>query len=473
MSTNPVQLEKIAFGVLVFLLGVNALFNAASGFLWPLFVVTILPSIALAFVFTLQPIIFGDAAYKVYPLDLLLSTLIGATLLLGIRTARLRKFFHRSDKWFLGFMLLVSMIGAATFFGFGDGDAATAFSTWKQYVFYPLIVFVVAFFVRAANDRSALARVFLWSVAGASIFLIIGIVRGGGLWTEYTPLSTAGTRLLAFPHALYFALAFLAVLLSAAYWNRSEKKPDRMWFLLGVLGLGILASLMRHLWLALGGTLVAALLMSPLVFGRALFRGGRRFLLPLLLLVAGAWFVFALLPYGQGVMRVQENVSTLGTRVFSIGNQYDESLVWRGKVLESAWQEFQAQPFFGIGFGASVPVEIGDYQQYVEVRDMHNSWLALLIQTGLLGAGLFVFWVGSIIIALVRETKKRDDPELRLAGFVLGGLFFFQSLAFFSQPYLETNLLSFFFWVTLGVMRGMLFEEPAVPDTITDPYAHS
>jgi O-antigen ligase len=164
--------------------------------------------------------------------------------------------------------------------------------------------------------------------------------------------------------------------------------------------------------------------------------------------------MFSMFPLSDVTSSAEQGFSIVKERFVSIGNGYDESFAWRGKVWESTLERFAPHPLLGIGFGASVPVELGEYRQYVEVRNMHNSWLALLIQTGVVGVALFLGVVLTFIIALAR--KALSDPLLRQVRFVVFGLLFFQGLVFFSQPYLETNLLGLFFWITLGVGRALL-----------------
>lgn len=84
---------------------------------------------------------------------------------------------------------------------------------------------------------------------------------------------------------------------------------------------------------------------------------------------------------------------------------------------------------------------------------MHNSWLALLIQTGIVGGVIFASFLGFLFFDLFRSASR--SSVLLSAGRILTALAFFQGLVFFSQPYLETNLLGIFFWITLGLIRSL------------------
>jgi O-antigen ligase len=117
-----------------------------------------------------------------------------------------------------------------------------------------------------------------------------------------------------------------------------------------------------------------------------------------------------------------------------------------------------------------VPVELGDYQKYIEVRDMHNSWFALLIQTGVVGILLFVAFLRALLWPL---WKKRTQSEWFLPVVIIFALVTFQSLIFLSQPYLETNLLGIWFWVTLGVARSFYSVDRSNNKITGEDYAHS
>ena len=466
--------ESSALFFLVCFLASNAFFNAVFGFSLPLFLGTLPLSVGVAFFFpraglvaallvtlfferffTLESFVIAETTYKLYPLDLILGACLFSGLLLFLKHRSEFLRFRSYDAWLLSFLLLVSVLLAFSLSHGASGAGAVAFSTWKNYVFYGVLVWLVGGLLRTRADLVAFTRLFFWGLAAAGIFLVIGLVRGGGLWTEYTPLSTAGTRYLAFPHAFYFALGLLTLLLALPYWlGRVGRGRTRLYiggsiFLL----LGVLGSLMRHLWLGLGGTLLMAFVVSPRIYGRAIVQYGIRLVLPGIFLLATAVLGMVLFSSSSTSLSLGRGLSVVQERLLSIGNNTDESLVWRGAVWSSTLERFRANPWFGIGFGASVPVEIGDYQEFVEVRNMHNSWLALLMQTGVVG--LFLF--GGFLFSLMREAWRLTltDAFLRQVRFVLFGLLFFQALVFFSQPYLETNLLGVFFWLTLGLVRAL------------------
>lgn len=471
-SSHDKRLEVFALVSMMVLLSANAFLNASFGFVLPVFLAAIIPSALLSFFYpraglfssvaltvfferfhTLVPIVVADVEYKLYALDVVLAAALFSVLLRWVGERRLFR-IRRPEGLLLLFFGIVTAIFLAGTLWSPESSFSTAFSTWKQYVFYGSVFFLVRFSIRTKEDFVLFSRVFLISVAAAGLFLGIGIVRGEGLWTEYTPLSTSGTRLLAFPHAFSFALAFLSLLFSAPFWLSDAGKKRVAIFSLFVLSVGVLGSLMRHLWLGIAGAVSFGMLFFPKMYRQTLLNMA----IPVLSIVSFGilFFLSGLALFPQSDLRgdVSGIVNVFSERVFSIGNRYDESLAWRGEVWKGAISRFSESPLFGVGFGARVPVELGGYESFVEVRNMHNSWLAMLIQTGIIGTTVFL----GFLALLFRRLFRTDflDPFLSAAKYVILGLIVFQCLVFFSQPYLETNLLGLFFWVTLGLAWSLI-----------------
>jgi O-antigen ligase len=142
----------------------------------------------------------------------------------------------------------------------------------------------------------------------------------------------------------------------------------------------------------------------------------------------------------------------LGNRVASIAStSSDESIVWRSAVWKQSMKLYMHDPIFGIGLGEKVSVEIGKYRDFVEVRNIHNSFLVILVQMGILGLSL----IGALASMLGWKVLKNkfDDETMQMAAYISLGILVFHLSAFMFQPYLEANLLGIFFWINLGVLR--------------------
>lgn len=462
--------EKIIFFGLVCLLGVVALLGAVFGvtpgilflfslgiaflgsFLFPrsAFLAMIALTIFFERFFTLQPFVIGKTVLKIYPIDMMLLGLLCAFVVQWILSHHRKNTIVSSDIWIVLFFCYTTALFFLSVFGIAGSETAVAFSTWKQYVFYGLIFFFIRLSIVSIDDLKIWMKVAIGSVMCAFIFLLIGSVRGEGLWSEFTPLSTSGVRILAFPHALYFSLALIAsVFLLASktiqgHWRRI------LFIVIPVLSIGVIGSLMRHLWLALVLSFFVGFFLLTKEQKNRFIRNSAVYL--------GIFTVFAMLflsiltfiPHSTLTENVLYSGGVLSTRVTSIGDTYDESAAWRGVVWQSAFKRFSEHPFIGIGLGNSVPVEIGDYRDIIEVRNIHNSWFALIVQTGLIGSALFILFLRSLLVSVFR--LKTEGESALLARTILLSVSVFFAVVFFFQPYLETNLLSFFFWILVGLM---------------------
>jgi O-antigen ligase len=172
------------------------------------------------------------------------------------------------------------------------------------------------------------------------------------------------------------------------------------------------------------------------------------------MLAAGIFFS-VLFPY-LGVSRsFQSSMEAVGIRMLSIGNSTDESISWRGATWQSAFMELEKHPLFGSGFGAHVAVESGeDYRDFIEVRNIHNSWFAALVQMGIVG---MMFLLAALATLIFSVMHIRADTDITAAArLVFLTLIAYQAVVLLAQPYLETNLTGIFFWLTLGSLRMLL-----------------
>ncbi|OGI15507.1 MAG: hypothetical protein A3E38_00995 [Candidatus Moranbacteria bacterium RIFCSPHIGHO2_12_FULL_54_9] len=410
--------------------------------------------------FALEALQFGRDAVKLYPLDVVLLGVYGGALA-KLWFGKARFVWKAADVWLAIFFALVSVYFIASFAGFGSSEAAVAFSTWKNYVFYGALVFALPLMLTDESDVRRLVGYFLTAATLALFFLMIGVIRGEGLWTEFTPLSTAGVRLLAFPHAFYFSLAFLGLFATAAYWLRSRYRA-LMWIAMALWMFGIFGSLMRHLWV---GIAFAALGIFLLLLDQPARQAVRR--MAVIALASGTaflalWlFVAFLFPMSGASRAFQSSAQTVAVRILSIGSGADESISWRGSVWQSAFAKLAENPLFGTGLGLRIPVESGEYHDFVEIRNIHNSWLALLVQMGIIG--YFVFAAALIVRVWNMYRLRTEAVWLAALRNATLALFAYQAIVLLAQPYLETNLLGIFFWVTLGLMSTASWLESA-PD---------
>lgn len=439
--------------------------NLTFGFVWPLFILAVaigffisliqpragvLAIIFLTMVwerfFTLQTFFIGKVEYKIYPLDILMAGII-----LGIfwqlAYGKMKKVtLHKVDYFLLAFIAINAIYFLASIIS--DSDTALAFSTFKNYAFYSLFYFIILFLIRTKDDLQRLFKFFLAGGVVITIFIILGLVRGEGLWSQFTPLSTSGVRLLAFTHGLYISLALMPAILYLVF----AKNPSRWVYILIVVWIiGIVGTLMRHLWIAIFGVFVALFIFLPKERKKGLWKKIWHFAIPV---GATAFIVFyfaVMAPQSEFSHSIEKSFGILSQRAFSLASVAgDESFSWRSLVWESAYAEFKHNPILGIGAGHKIYVETVNYRDFVEIRNIHNSYLAILIQLGLVGASIILYFFYKLVKALL---GSRVDEEYEFYKFSILSVLGIYILSIPFQPYLETNLLAIFFWMSLGLAR--------------------
>ncbi len=401
--------------------------------------------------FTLQPLIVNyETIYKIYPLDLIIGLTAAGWLLKFRKQSTRPKLFFAWPEWtILGFIILTTAYFLVSLVDL-NSQFAVAFSTWKNYACYPLLYFLTIYSIQNRRQLANFCQLFLLGGILIIPFIGIGLFGGQGLWTEYTPLSTGGTRLLAGTHAFFLLLALIFAWSLIAF--RRLRQPEAGSLVVWVWLAGIGASLMRHLWLAAGVVAVGLAILLPKKNRKIfLYWLGKNFLTAA---VIGAVILTAisLFPFQQFSGELSDYGQNLNQRLVSIIRAgADTSINWRKNLWQSALANWLENPILGVGLGKSIPLEMTNWQTFEEVRNIHNSLLAILVQMGLVGLGAFLTILFGAAAAGWRKISA--DPGLTpyyLAIAISLTVFLFVSLF---QPYFETNLTAIFFWLLLGLFR--------------------
>lgn len=458
---SKISLDRRSAWAIVALVSCFILLNLWSGFSLAIYSFVFLTVLLLAFLrpqpglmavvfltmvferfFTLQPLLIGRNEYKLYPLDILLA---GIFLGIGwqILNGKIKPKWRRLDFLMLGFIALGCAYFAASLFG-SDAEFSLVFSSFKNYAAYPLIYFAVVWLLDKPEDRKNFMLFGLYGALTIILFILYGALSGGGLWTEYTPLSTEGIRLLAFTHAFYLSLAILGLLAWLLMGHRI--KPSEMGLLI-LWTFGIVGSMMRHLWIGLIAAVGLLLFLVPRQNQKNIGSLVRYLAVAFLATAAILFYLFTVFPNSDLRYKLTDAQNVIVHRLATLwSSESDESFAWRGSAWQSALKDYREHPILGLGFGRKVIVEVDNYIDFVEIRNIHNSWLVLLIQMGLPG----ILLIGLILLEAARLTLKRHGMDW-LDLFLISALAFFCIVALF-QPYLETNLLGLFFWLILGLI---------------------
>ncbi len=471
-------IETISAIFIIAFTGLFILANFLVGFSWPIYLLAMLIAFTLSIFyprsglytivfltmvferfFTLVPIYIGRTEYKLYPLDIIILAIITNlffTFLFNFFIYKKNKInLIANDWWLIGFIIWNGIYFFSSIF-ITKTDSYLAFSSLKNYAFYSLLYFITISLIQNREEIKRLGQFFLAGAMTIIFFIVGGIIRGEGFWTQFTPLSTPGVRILAFTHGFYLSLALITVFTYLIFSKNKKIKKYFYWLIIFWL-VGIIGSMMRHLWIGLALALLSIYFyLSPKnkLDLRKIIKSY------LWLILVGGIFIFyflTLVPNSYFTQFTQKTVATLEERGTSIVNaQEDKSFTWRELVWKTAYTNFQRHPILGIGTGKLIYVQTQNYRNFIALRNIHNSFLAIMIQLGLVGLGLFLSFLYQNIHQLIKFLKKNIN---QFQSFSLLGMLVFYLVVINFQPYLETNLLAIFFWIVLGLSRNLVLNK--------------
>jgi len=396
--------------------------------------------------FTLQPFVWDENTYKIYPLDVLTILTLISFFFYKLRFPKEKLLVGKLG---VAIILFIAIAGFSTLYGIlRGGDVSLALSTFKNYALYSVFFFLTINIIRTKEQIKRLSSVFIFSSLVLFIFIAVGFIRGRGLWIEYTPLSTLGVRLLAPTHAFYLGIAslFLLNLLAA----KKSIFGGLTFPIILIQFLGILGSLTRHLWLALPfGILISFIFLSREYKRNLLKILTTQFLLILILIIFYSWggYIF----FGEipilGTEFFQQTLVRIKTLIFA--PESDESAAFRILAWQRAWELFKMNPVLGIGFGQKITFDFFGWPTKIEVRDLHNDFVGIGLQMGILGFIVFIA-INILFLQIIFKKLKRISKDLSsyLLGFLGSYALFIISANF--GTYFDINLFVIFFWIIFG-----------------------
>jgi hypothetical protein len=439
------------FGFSLFLYAMVAILGLVIPIIYPRSGIYALVVLTLVFAkfFTLQGLIIDDVEYRLFLIDLLLlGSLFG--LILRIFAGKILVHLRRADFILITWLVLTAVYFVASIF-YLHTYFHPAFSSLKNYLFYPLLYFVVYLLFERRQQWERLFRFLLVGATAIVGFIIYGVTTGKGLWTEITPLTTIGSRILDFDHAFYLCALSLLYIVYILY--KKDKLSKYFYILLPIFTVGIIGSLMRHLWLAMFMALAALYIMlyarRKQIF-RKLFS---KYLAVVIMIFSILLLLVNLLPFSKvsnDYFAVQNSVVA---RAISLTNSGDSSIVWRNTVWQGVWKEYKQNTVWGMGFGRQIYIDMGGYRDYVEVRNIHNSWLAIFVQMGILGIGLLFWFMMELAYKTLSKKHVVITKNAQIIRFSTMSILALCLVAFLFQPYLEANFFSWLFWINLGLAR--------------------
>jgi O-antigen ligase len=409
--------------------------------------------------FTLMPLQIGATAYKIYPLDfciLFVALSLAARLIEGKV-----KWRPQALDWF------ILVFGAVCSLGFVGAywknlDMAYAFGTYKNYFLYAVVYFISSAMLTTKEDWHQLIRWLTVGGIGTFFFLFYGLIVGRGLWSEFTPLSTAGERMIAGTHVFYLLIFFFFLLGAFLFRDAAKKYPGWKAALsviaMSLTGVALVVSLVRHLWLAMIFIFVFWLI----------FLNDWRQRLRYLAVVAGvavltACMVFSYtqigkLIHGTSSGQTINNISTVltdRTNVDYVIGGSDSSFHWRLTVWRVGFTAWIAHPFLGLGLGYEISGLENNWPFHVALREIHNDYLAILYQLGVIGFIALIEWFIYMCYRFItaRQSQILGDWEEGRLFFIFSSIALLFMVGFSISIYWDINLFVIWWWLSLAALR--------------------
>lgn len=414
--------------------------------------------------FTLLPITLNNVDYKFYPLDFVILFLF-LSVISRLLEGKIKWHFKKLD-WF------ILVFGLACTYGFvlaiaRNLNAALAFGTYKNYFLYAILYFLTAAVMRTKDDWKKFMKFFTVGGVGLFFFLFYGLVSGHGMWSEYTPLSTSGERLIAGTHVFYLMIFFFW-LLAFYVWPLSKDQPKRkvvailVFIAMSLCGVGLVVSLVRHLWVA-----IAAVLVFWLIFLPSLRRRIRFFAVVVSVAAASAVLFFAYVNAGKIFFKASgQSFANTGqvlqerTDVAYVASGEDASFRWRLSTWKVGYAAWITHPFFGVGLGYEISGLDNNWPFHVAMREIHNDYLAILFQLGAVGMIALLEWLVYFIYLFFKNRVvllASEDPSESRLHFAWWSTALMLMAGFTISIYWDVNFFNIWWWIGLASARYLWF----------------
>lgn len=403
------------------------------------------------FTFGLLPFEWNDDIYKIYPIDILTIITSLSFLFYKLRNPQEVKIKIGSKLGILIFVFLLYCLFSTIYGVSRGGEFSVAFSTLKNYAIYSIFFFLT---INIIDNKKKLKELIYTFLAGGIIlipFIFLGLFQGSGLFIEFTPLSTEGTRLLAPHQGFYLCVAILFAFNLIAFKKKVFGKFTTLIILIELVG--VVGSLTRHLWIALFACFILTFIFLP--------RNRKKNLLEIFA-YQGLFFIIIIIVYALGSFLFTQEVKVFGLdyfndatarlqSLFNYSAQQDSSVYYRILSWEKAFNEFSDSPIIGIGFGQKLSFDLLGWPIIIEVRELHNNFVGIILQMGILG---FLTFLTFNIYFLIKSFALLKNSSQKYYPYILGSIscYFLYIISANFGTYFDTNIFNIFYWIFLGII---------------------
>jgi O-antigen ligase len=459
------------FGLAVFVLLLGALFalspiaaviSAAALILIPLSLIDLAFLIAAWFALNiigepwgLSYLSVSTGLVSLFPSDFLLLLLLAVFLLRVLRReVRLGFPQDRAGRVLAVFLLygLFSFVRSIPLHG------RAALPTFRQEFFYALFFYMTLVFMKRRSARRRFLIAFLAAAVGIGLIGIWNMATGhfvGGMTGSHTYRYLSGLQAMILIFALGLIWATVGVR-SRSLWG---------WILVGLCVIGIMISQARSVWL---GGVIAVTVVAMSVYGwkRPLLLVG----LPLLILVG-------LIVRAAGTLSGIPIIGSTITRMASLAQApADVTTLWRLVTWAEAIRAWTASPVLGLGLGRQMARFDPVIAKWDTTSQMHNSYLDLMCNSGLIGLLLLVLFQGIVLHQALVGARRATTREGRRILLVLAGCQVCLAAVAFTNVVTESMVATTYSWILCGIIMLEVQEarvstaaaETGHPPTATD-----
>jgi len=343
-----------------------------------------------------------NVGFRLYPLDLLLSLAVVVAI---AQAAEWPTAAPSVRAWLITISLGLVGVAALVHGLRSHNPLPDALGTFRRMLVYPVASFwIFTIFLRQPDALVRMRRLLLWSAIFLCLLAAYRVAAGTGYAAEVYAGPGNVTRYLSFTEVLGVTYGgILALTMSALATDAKGRWLAAAAF--AVFTLAVIASNYRTAWVAYAGGMMLAGVILGLRTPRAAFR----------LLGIGVVLVIAVL-----VLMLITPLGPLIEEKFSAANLV-ETGSWRLASWLKAFSVFREHPFFGVGMGYQHVFfrPSADWQSVVlnQGNDIHNDFLWLLVNTGLIGlAILLATWLVVVKrgLGVARRAREWDEKVMAI-----------------------------------------------------------
>ena len=154
--------------------------------------------------------------------------------------------------------------------------------------------------------------------------------------------------------------------------------------------------------------------------------------------------------------RINEIANSIGAITLYLKGDIDVggSLEWRRELVDNGIDALIASNGLGVGAGGSVAIQEKLGGVAGRFTSMHNFWIELLVEGGVVFFGIILLWYGSIIFNLFKITKSNRNKKLSYYASSL----LLSMIGFIPAAIAASSTIYFFpMWIMFGLSISVIY----------------